>query len=376
MKSFQGSATSLTNMFQTLSLNSSSSNSTLGGILLNDQHRQLILKYFDTERSFTMLSIGPQTLAITTSTLAAGSTSATLTVAWPATNITCRQLVVFSDGEQRNVTFTQGSTAISWQSPTTAVQTTSAISTVGVQAYPLPANISKIKNPTINVGQLVYTPAPVQSIQEWTKLNALPYTSSIPAYFYVYNNELNFFPIPSSSGEVITIYCQINVADMTYTDYSTGTIATMVVGSNAIVGSGSTWTTFPQNVDLTFANLFLTVTPPGGDGLPYQIQSFQSATAATLLKPVVNAPNTSGASYTIGQYPLLSSDFHDAILYGALRIYFASIVKDTDRFNLYAGLFKEKTDLMEFYLSSKQINVDLSVTPVLTNPNLFISSQS
>lgn len=363
-------------MFKTLSLNSASSNGTLGGILLNDQHRQLILKYFDTERSFTMLSIGAQTLTITTSTLVSGSTSATLTAAWPSTSITCQQLVVFGNGDQRTVFFTQGSTTISWQSPTTSVQTSASISCVGVQSYPLPANVSKIKNPTITIGQLQYTPAPVQSIQEWTKLNALPYASSIPAYFYVYNNQLNFFPIPSASGELITIYCQINVADMTYTDYSTGTIATMVVGSNSITGSGSTWTTFPQNVDLTFANLFLTVTPPGGDGLPYQIQSFQSATAATLLKPVVNAPNVSGASYVIGQYPLLSSDFHDAILYGALRIYFASIVKDTDRFNVYDGLFKEKKDLMEFYLSSKQINVDLSVTPVLTNPNLFLSSQS
>lgn len=376
MKSFSGSNQSLVNMFSSLSLNPSTANATLGGILLNDQHRQLILKYFDTERQFTMLSIGPQTLTLTTSTLASGSTSATLTAAWPTTSITCQQLVVFSDGEQRNVNFTQGSTAISWQSPTTAVQTSASISTIGVQSYPLPANVSKIKNPTITIGQLQYTPAPVQSIQEWTKLNALPYTSSIPAYFYVYNNQLNFFPIPSASGELITIYCQINVADMTYTDYSTGTISSMSIGSNSITASGSNWASFPQNVDLTFANLFLTVAPPGGDGLPYQIQSFQSATALTLLKPVVNAPNVSGASYTIGQYPLLAPDFHDAILYGALRIYFASVVEKPEKFSLYSGLFKEKTDLMEFYLSTKQINVDLSVTPVLMNPNLFVSSQS
>lgn len=369
MKSF----TALTSLFTNLSQNSTTANTTLGGILINDQHRYLLLKFFDNERSFTMTTIGTQTLTITTATLAAGSTSATLTAVWPTTNITCQQLVVFGDGEQRNVTFTQGSTSITWQSPTSTVQTSASIACQGVQAYPLPANVSKIKNGTITIGQLVYTPAPVQSIQEWTKLNALPYTSSIPAYFFVYNNQLNFWPIPSSSGNVITLNCQINVADMTYQDYTTGTVATMTIGSNAITGSGTTFSSvglFPTGIDLTYANIFFTANPPKGDGLAYQVQSFTSDTALTLLKPMVNAPGT-GGTLLIGQYPLLAPDFHDAIVYGALKIYFSSIVKDTDRYGLFSGLFDEKMKQIEFYLSTKQVNVDLSVSPVLTNPNLY-----
>ena len=425
-------------MFQTLSMNSSTANATLGGILLNDQHRYLLLKYFDNERSFTMLTVGPQSLTLT-GTLSVGAVSGTLSAVWPY--LTCQQLVVFSDGEQRMVAFTQGSATITWQGAligkqfsttnviaagdtsatlsnawATATQssvsafsdgstktvtftqgsatitwaggltegvrayvmvipTSTAISCVGVQSYPLPANVSKIKNSTITIGQLVYTPAPVQSIQEWTKLNALPYTSSIPAYFYVYNNQLNFWPIPSATGEVITLNCQINVADMTYADYAVGTLAAggMVVGSNAVVGTATAWKTpYPYGVDLTFANLFITATPPGGDGLPYQIQNILTDTTLTLLKPVVNAPSiTVTTPYVIGQYPLLAPDFHDVIVYGALRIYFSSIVKDADRFQLYQNLFNEKLQQMEFYLSTKQVNVDLSVTPVQTNPNLY-----
>ncbi len=368
------SYSALQSLYTTLSLNSSSANVTLGGILLNDQHRYLLLKFFDNERAFTMTTIGPQTLTLTTATLAAGSTSATLTAAWPTSNISCQQLVVFGDGEQRNVSFTQGSTAITWQSPTTTIQTSASISCQGVQAYPLPNNISKIKNATITVGQLVYTPAPVQSVQEWTKLNALPYSSSIPAYFFVYNNQLNFWPIPSASGEVITLWCQISVSDMTYADYSTGTITGMTVNSNLTTGTGTNWNSvgnYPLNTDLTFANLFLKVNPPQGDGLYYQIQSFQSDSALTLIKPVVNAPAIVSAGYTIGQYPLLSPDFHDVIVYGALKIYFSSIKKDPDKYSLYSGIFSEKMSQMEFYLSTKQVNVDLSVTPVLQNPNLF-----
>lgn len=318
-----------------------------------------------------MTTIGPENLAVTTSTLPAGATSATLTSAWSSSRISTQQLVTFGDGEQRTVNFTQGSASVTWQSALTTAQTSSTIATVGVQSYPLPANISKIKNSTITVGQLVYSPAPVQSIQEWTQLNALPYTSSIPAYFYIYNNQLNFWPIPSSTGNVITLNCQISVADMTYADVTTGSLATLVVGSNNVVGTGTAWNSFPTGTNLTFANIFLTALPPGGDGLPYQVQSFTSATQATLIKPVVNAPSPSGASYLIGQYPLLSPDFHDAIVYGALRIYFSSIVKDPDRYGLYNGLFKEKTDLMEYYLATKSINVDLSSSPVSRNPNLF-----
>lgn len=372
MKSFRGSDASLVNSFTTLSLNASTNNGTLGTMLINEQHKYLLLKFFDNERSFTMVTIGPQVLT-TTATLSSGATSAVLTTAWPS--ITCQQLVVFSSSEQRTVFFTQNSTTITWQSALTA-STTTSLSCVGVQSYPIPANVSKIKNSTITIGQLVYTPAPVQSIQEWTKLNALTYTSSIPAYFYVYNNQLNFWPIPSASGDIITLNCQISVADMTYQDNTTGTVSSLSIGSNLVVGSGTNWTQYPQNTDLTFANIFITVLPPGGDGLAYQVQSFQSATAATLIKPIVNAPNPSGANLLIGQYPLLSPDFHDAILYGALRIYFSSIVKDTERYELFNGLFKEKLEQMEFYLSTKQVNVDLSVTPVLTNPNLFPMSLS
>lgn len=374
MKSF----TQLKTLFKTLSQNTSTPNDTLAGILLNDAHRDLLLRYFDNERIVTMLTIGSQTLTLTTAVLASGSTSATLTAIWPTTAITCQQLVVFSNSDQRLVTFTQGSATITWQSPTTSVQTSASISCLGVQAYPLPANVSKVKNATINVGQLVYSPAPVQSIQEWTKLNALPYNSSIPAYFYIYNNQINFYPIPSTSNEVITLNCQINVADMTYEDYTTpGTIASsgMVVGSNAVTGTSTTWNTtgtFPIGVDLTFANIFLTANSPKGDGLPYQVKSFTSDTALTLIKPVVNVPVVAGGgTMLIGQYPLLSADFHDIIVYWALKIYYASIVPNVDRLQLYEGIYKEKLELMKYYLANKQVNVDLSDIPTQRNVNLF-----
>lgn len=367
MKTYTG----LTNFFTNLTQNTSTQNVSLGQQLINDQHRYLIQKYFDNERSYTTVTIGAQDLTLT-SPPSKGDIAATLTASW--TSITCQQLVVFSDSDQRTVIFTQGSTNIFWQTGLLANCTT-AISTIGVQAYPIPANVSKIKNDTITVGQLVYTPAPVQSIQEWTILNALPYTSDIPNYFYIYNNQVLFWPIPSTSGNVVTFNYKGRVSDMSYADFNQGTIGGSA-GDNTIIGSGTSWHTtggFPVNTDLSFANLMLNVTPPAGDGLWYPIQRFTSDTGLILNLPIVNGPNmASGATYTIGQVPLLQEDFQDTIVYGALKIYFSSIVENPDAYKGFSSEYDRRLDLLESYAGTKSINVDLGTQPVPANPNLFL----
>lgn len=365
MKSFS----TLQALFTNLSNNVTTANASLGGQLISDQHRYLLQKYFDNERTYTTLTIGAEDLTLT-GALSAGAVSATLTGAW--TNISCQQLVVFSNGDQRTVYFTQGSTAITWQSGLTDAATVD-ISTVGVQAYPIPPQVSKIKNDTITVGQLVYTPAPVQSIQEWTLLNALPYTSDIPNLYFIWNNQVNFWPIPSTSGNIVTFNYKARVSDLSIADYSTGTLSSIAVGDNQITGVGTTWSSVaPLNTDLTFLNLFLKVTPPNGDGLWYQIQQFTSNTSVTLIQPIQNAFSTTATAYVIGQLPLLSEDFHDLLVYKALEVYFTSIVSDQAKFKMYSTLAEERSELMKAYLSDKSVNVDLGPARVPSNPNLYI----
>lgn len=359
--------------FTDLSQNNSTTNIALGKVLVNNQHRYYLQKYFDNERTYTTVTIGAQTLTLT-GTLTSGALSATLNTAW--TSITCQQLVVFSNSNQRTVIFTQGSTNIFWQTGLTATAT-ATITTIGVQAYPIPAQVSKIKNDTITVGQLVYTPAPVQSIQEWTMLNALPYTSDIPNYFFIYQNQVMFWPIPSTSGNLISFNYKSRVADMTYDDYATGTV-TVAQGNNAVTGSSTTWNTvgtYPLNTDLSYVNLMMRVTPPKGDGLWYPIQRFTSDTALQLNLPIVNAPVVSGDAYIIGQFPWLHEDFHDILVYSSLKIYYSSIVKDEGKFKEFATLTDEREKLMAGYLANKSVNVDLGAGIVPQNPNLFIYAQ-
>lgn len=366
MKSY----TTLTSLFTNLSTNQAASNTTLGAQLINDQARYLIQKYFDNERTYSTVTIGAQDLVLT-GAASTGAVSATLTAAW--TSISCQQLVVFSSGDQRNVYFVQGSTAIRWQGGLSEAATT-AITTVGVQAYPIPPTVSKIKNNTITVGQLVYTPAPVQSIQEWTLLNALPYTSDIPNYFYIYNNQVNFWPIPSTSGNLITFNYKGSVPDMSFADYTTGTLSGIATGSNSITGSSTSWNatgTYPLNVDVTYLNLYIKITPPSGEGIWYQIERFTSDTALLLTTPIQFAPSATAATYTIGQLPLLQEDFHDMLVYGALMVYFASIAKDKDKYKQFEDMYGQRLQLLEAYAGTKSVNVDLGDQPIQSNPNLY-----
>ena len=363
--------TDLKNLFTNLSNNTSSANDALGGQLISDQHRYLLQKFFDNERTYTTVTRGAEELTLTGAP-SLGAVSATLTAVW--TGPTTTQLVVFSNSDQRTVIFTQGQTDIVWSNGLSAAATVT-IDTVGVQSYPIPANVSKIKNNPISVGQLVYTPSPVQSIQEWTMLNALPYTSDIPNNFYIYNNRVSFWPIPSSSGNIITMNYKSRVPDLSIADYSAGTLADLTLGSNAVTGVTTAWNTtgaFPLNTDLTFFNLYLKVTPPAGDGLWYPIQKFTSDTTLVLSQPLQLAPSATAALYTIGQLPLLQEDFHDMLTYGALMIYHSSIKKDQNKFEMYKDMYTKRETMLDSYAGTKSVNVDLGNQTIGSNPNLYI----
>ena len=373
MKTF----TTLKNLYGSLSNNTSATNLALGAQLINDQHRYLLQKYFDNERTTQTTTVGGQSLTLTGS-LALNATTGTLTAAWAYPTVT--QLTNFSNSNQRSVLFTNGSTAISWIGGLTATATT-AITTVGVQDYLIPANISKIKDDTISIGQLRYTPVEVKTRTEWDLINTLPYTSDIPQYYFIYNspkgNTLGIWPIPSTTGNIITFNYKTRVADLTYADFTTGTV-TASAGGIAVTGSGTSWTsTFTAVADLSYLNLNFSVAPSaGGDGLWYPITSFPTATSLVLGNPLVNAPAISGSAYTIGQIPILSEDFHDMLVHGALMVYFSSIVKDKDKYKQYKDLYDVRLELLAEYAGTKALNVDLGDTPEFQNPNLYLYANS
>lgn len=377
MKSFS----TLSSLFQTYTQNTSTANVALGTQLLNDGHKYLLHKFFNNEFSSTAYTVQ------------------------------------------------------------------------GQQFYTVPQNYSKMKTITVTVGQLKYTLQEIFTREEWDKTNAMPYTSSIPVYYFVYNsNQVGIWPIPSdgstsipytalsgtftagdtvtsggvtgtiitvttststtgtlvisvaassyggtafpssgtitdstsgatatissatvTSGDLITYNYKIRVPDLTFADYTTGTV-TMTSGSPTVTGSGSSWllnyiNTAGSAINL---NLWLQPTAPKGDNNWYQVSSIASATVLTLTNvyPTTQA-TTATVSYTIGQMPLLLEDFQDLIVYWALIRYFSTIQKDMEKATQFDALYKDGEERLAEYCGTRSVNINLGRRVNLLNPNLF-----
>jgi len=240
------------------------------------------------------------------------------------------------------------------------------------QKYPFPYNYAVLKDLTVTVGQLRFTPKVILTREQWDEVNFLPYTSDIPQFIFIYDGNFEIFPIPSTTGNTITFNYKFRVPDLSLTDYSTGTV-TVTNGSRTVTGSGVTWITnyLPSAGSVLKMNLWIRLPRPKGDNEWYQILSIESETSLTLVQPYQGI-STSGASYTIGQMPVILEDFQDLIVYRPLTIYFSTIQPNAQKLAEFQNKYDEGISMMDNYVGEKVLNVDLGVTPMPINPNLFI----
>lgn len=353
-----------------LSLNNSSGNLTRGGKLANIEHRYLLQKYFNNEGSFSITTVGSQSLT-STAVLALGDISATLTSAWAYHTTTVS--VTFSNGDIRNVNVTAGSTAITWTGGLSSSATT-ALAFGGVQFYPAPPNYSKLKSMTIQIGALKWTPTEILSRIEWDKLNVFPYYADIPNNFFIYPGgdkgvQIGIWPIPATTGNLITYNYKFRVPDLSLADDTTGTVS-VTKGSTSITGSG---TSFIPTTNAALESRWIKIAQNKGDNLWYQIASVDSTTGITLYQPYQGI-DVSGGSFTIGQMPLLPEDFQDMLIWKPLMMYWSTIVEKPDKFKEFAGLYEQKLAQLNAYSSSNTVNVNLRRHDMKRNPNAYPQS--
>lgn len=326
-----------------------------------------------------------------TASLSSGATSAILSTAWvsPSGTYTAQ----FSDGSTKSVTFVKNSTAISWTGglsnnvinsiQVSVIAASSSASIGGVQFYPFPPNYSKLKDITITVGSLKWTLTEVRTREEWDNLNVFPYYASIPSKFFIYpggdkGGQIGIWPIPSTTGNVITYNYKFRVPDLSIADYNTdatggqaitgaGTI-TATNGSTAVTGAA---TVFTVTTNAQLESRWLRIPQPSGDNLWYQIASINSATSITLYQPYQGI-TVSGATYTVGQMPLIAEDFQDMLVWKYLVYYFTSLVDNPKKAQEYQDNYDRKMKLLEKYSGSNTVNVNLSRKGSRRNPNQFI----
>lgn len=363
------SFTTLQNNFGTLTQNSSTANLALGAQLMNIEHRYLLQKYFSNEASYSITTVGSQSLTLTGS-LSSGATSATLSSAWLYYTTTVQ--VTFSNSEIRNVNVQKGSTSIVWDAPLTSSATT-AITVGGIQTYPLPSDYSKIKTGTLTIGNLRWNPREIASRQEWDDLNVFPYYADIPNNYFVWKNQFNLWPIPSTTGNIISFNYKRRIPDLSISDYTTPGTVSVTKGSTSVTGSG---TSFVPTVNTVSESRWIQFSQPTGDNLWYQIASIDSTTGITLATPYMGSNISGSSTYTIGQMPLLVEDFHDMLLWKALTYYFSSIVDNPKKKQEFEDAYNTKLVLLEEYCGTKTVDVNLKRPQLMQNPNLFVQNLS
>lgn len=367
------SYTQLRSTFGKLSLNDSASNLALFDTLANIEHRYLLQKYFNNETTYSITTVGTQSLTMTGS-LAVGAVSATLSSPWAF--MTTRVNVVFSSGEYRVARVIGGSTFLVWDAPLTETATTAI--TVSVQYYPLPPNFSKLKSLTITIGNLQWTPDEIFTTAEWNQLNVFPYYADIPRNFFMYPGgdhgaQVGIWPVPSTTGNVITFSYKFRVPDLSIADYTTPGIASITTKTTAVTGSG---TSFIPTTNIQNESRWIQFAQPKGDNLWYQITSVDSTTGLTLYQPYqgITVSTAAAGTYTIGQMPLLMEDFHDMLLYKPLFTYYSSVNKDVQKAGEFKSLYEERLERLNDYSGSNSTNVNLRSHVNTRNPNIYQQS--
>lgn len=126
----------------------------------------------------------------------------------------------------------------------------------GVKDYPLPYNIKEIVDFYIVVGSLRYTPTEIPTAMFYDQLQFAQYSSDIPQYYWVFNNQIHLFPTPSTSGNQISIRYKHRLRDLSQADYTAGTVAVsqFKIGSATVVANAPTFTGAVSNGTPILAN--------------------------------------------------------------------------------------------------------------------------
>lgn len=253
-------------------------------------------------------------------------------------------------------------------------QTSTSTTTGSTQFYDLPNDYASLIDVTITISSSTYTPREITSRRRWDLLNRTTNVKSdIPEWFFIFNNQVGFYPIPSSSSNTITFNHTKRIVDLNLADYTTGTIATATNDSASITGGSTSWTT---GQDALHFRITATAAAKGGDHRWYSIKSIDSTTTLTLdRKYLGNSIATATAAYTIGQVSLIPEEFQQLPIFRAAEIYFTSVKPQAQQAQLYKGLYAEGLGRLQNQFGEKSTDpvVDMGIgEPRPINPNLRI----
>lgn len=230
--------------------------------------------------------------------------------------------------------------------------TNTALTIADQQAYDLPYDYDKLIDVYQLVGAYKYVPREIVSQDDWDRLNQqAQYESNYPVYFHIYAGQMNFWPIPSTAGQVITYNYRKNVFDLSLATTTDGTVTTN--GTATVTGSGTSWNSSMVGEYFTVPKTGTAAT--SGNGFWFKVSAVASAASLTLAT-AYPTPNVTAANYSIGQVPAIPEPFQDIVAYKAAQMYYLTRNPDPVRTANFGKIYDEKYSALVAD-SKKSVNV-------------------
>lgn len=238
------------------------------------------------------------------------------------------------------------------------------------QGYAVPTDFEVIEDVTVLVGGYLWQATCAPSRKFFDQINLIPYYNDYPQYYYIWNGQINLWPIPSSAGNTITVNYKSRVVDLGQADINTGTVS-VTTSTTAITGAGTSFASWMGQSGWLRVDHTTGITTANGDYRWYQIGSVTSATVLNLSNSYLGATVAAG-TFTIGDVPILPEDYQDMPLYRALYIYYNSIVVDVNRAKMYKAMYDARYEELSAKYGSKDYSpVLVDINTGVYNPNLF-----
>jgi hypothetical protein len=241
------------------------------------------------------------------------------------------------------------------------------------QFYSLPPHAKKLINVTVEIGGFLWVPNYCPNRRLWDQLNTqTALYQDYPEFFFPYYNEVGLFPTPASSGNTITMNYETRIVDLTMDDVTQATGPSTMSATNGDATLTASSATFLNWMVGQWVRIpFSTSNSTSGDNQWYQIDSVTDSTHCELVAPY-SGNTITGASFTIGQVPLLTEDYQDLPLYRMGWIYYTTRLKDATRAAEYKKLYDTGFEMLNNEYGQKITSPVLidDDTP-LYNPNLF-----
>ena len=215
--------------------------------------------------------------------------------------------------------------------------TSTDLTEIGVDVYPLPARCVRLKSLYVVVGGRRYVMTDENRVYDeayWQALKAQypDETSDFLQKIFVRRSTVEFYPTPASAGNTIKMFFDASLQDLSEADYITGTVTTLSNGSKNVTFSGT-------SLDDTFVGRFLKI-----DSHPqeFEIASVTDTTHAVLVQDYDGVSISAGSeTYRIGEVMRTPESTHLLPVYYALWQYYLGFKQSSSKATVWKALWDD-----------------------------------